>query len=344
MLFILFAYSLQAVKPLPEDLSPYAEAYENAAADLNVSDPIPEILRSVWSEDEVFSQVRGTFGMSVLRLYVAKDTDEIFVIAGDRFGLGQLKITVGGQIDPEDQTVAQTYHRELEEEYFGQLLDREVQPLPLEGRVTRITGGVFKDGEIWKTHGWGPCIGWVQWESGYTKEELQEAIKIMNENAGLHVAVADFFHDFEKKTPEEKKGEAQALLAGFEASKSETTVPLTKVAADYLRQLTETPEAPFPEGSGKTGFEFAQKHVHAYTEYKSFYLLPLKKWWTFMQREQGISGERAVDFDVKNGAPEEVRGLEDVFQGKSLFTRFDADRCFYDLMQKNPEVFSSPGN
>lgn len=143
LFFVFLVRSLQAVKPLPGDLSPEAEAHHSAAVGLNVSDSIPEILRSVWSEDEAFSQVRGTFGISVLRLYVTKDTDEIFVIAGDRFGLGQLKVTMGGQIDAADETVSQTYQRELEEGYFGQLLDREVQPLTLEGRVTQITGGVF---------------------------------------------------------------------------------------------------------------------------------------------------------------------------------------------------------
>jgi hypothetical protein len=344
VLVLIFAFFIHAGKDLPESLVEDAKAHHEASHRQDPHTLIEDSLRSVWSaRGNAFDLVSGTFGVSILRLYKARDTGKVFVIAGDRFGLGKLKITISGQVEEEDQTLNQTYLRELQEELFGQLEEKESQFLKLEGRLTHVTGGVDAPGKtesswltlgppIWRTHGWGPCISWIRYETGYEHEELQQAVQIMNENANLHFPVAEYFHAFEKMGPEEKKQQARSLLTKFSEANQETTVSLSDKASSFLESLRENPELPLPEGSGKTGFEFAQKHVHDYTEYKSFHLISLKDWMAFMLEQLDGTVEETVDIG------EHELQKKDPLKNMTLF-KYASDRRFHELMKTHQDYF-----
>ncbi len=325
LLLILLCVRVFAVKELPEDFYEKAEQHQHISKSLAITTPIPDELRHVWNEE--LHSVPGTFGMSVLRIYRCSETGAKYLIAGDRFGMNSLKVTIGGQIDESDKTVQEAYERELTEEYFSQLPRDKTNVLEIKSRKTHVTGGVEQTETRWFTNGWGPCIGWIEVESEYKKTDLEKAISIMNENARLHFSVAEYFHALEEKSDQEKQSQAKELLENFKESPGAHIIPLLSEARAYLEGLSKNGSTPIPNDSCKTGFNFAQTYVHTYTEYKSFKLVPLDEWMEFMTYHLKVKEEGQLSEEAAAPVPESLKDAD-------LFQRFDADTKFYALMQE----------
>lgn len=170
------------------------------------------------------------------------------------------------------------------------------------------------------THaGWGPCFTWMELETGYDIAELTQAVQIMNQNAALHCPVADFYHGYEDQSAAERQETARGLLAMWKGviekeSPGSQLVSLHETVSQHLKRVAENGEAALPDGID-TEFEFAKHYVHDYTEYKSFYLIPLDNWLKFIATQ-----EKPDTSDAKFLLP----GLEEY----QLFTRFGADQWF----------------
>ncbi|MAP24674.1 MAG: hypothetical protein CMM87_03980 [Rickettsiales bacterium] len=293
-------------------------------------------------------------GIAVLRIFQDRESDNQYIIAGDRFGSKQLKASISGGIDPDkDQRLSDVYNRELKEEYFGYLPVKESRTLTANSTLSKardfvVLGGFetpemtvsvtamntilaeYEDAAVAPltqidplsfqlTHaGWGPCFTWVELEVGYNIAELTQALKIMNQNADLHCPVANFYHRYESKAVAERQQGATDLLkvwtTALEKDQEDKPIPLHEKVMQHLKEITENGDAALPDGFD-TGFDFAKRYVHDYTEYKSFHLIPLDDWLRFIatKKKSGTGGEKFF-----------LPGLEEY----QLFTGFGADQWF----------------
>jgi hypothetical protein len=162
-------------------------------------------------------------------------------------------------------------------------------------------------------------------ESGYNIAELTQAVKIMNQNADLHCPVADFYHAFEQKSVAERQQATTDLLKSWtvamEKEQLNKPTPLHETVIQHLQTIAEDGDAALPDGL-HTGFDFATRYVHDYTEYKSFHLIRLDNWLKFIaiQEKPDMSDENFLLPDLEEYQP---------------FTRFGADQWFN---QHLPEI------
>ena len=313
-------------------------------------------------EERSWQTFQSNPGIAVLRVYQDQESSNKYIIAGDRFGSKQLKASISGAIDlDKDQQLIDVYNRELKEEYFGCLPVGESKNLTpgLAFSKTRkfvVLGGFEVSREVpasattmstpagyvgaaaapltqtesplfQSTHaGWGPCFTWVELETGYNVAELTQALQIMNQNAALHCPVADFYHGYQRKSAAERQKTAKCLLAMWKSAieKESPGSQLVHLHVDIIKHLQTTAEdgdAALPDGID-SGFDFAKRYVHDYTEYKSFHLILLDNWLKFIaiQEKPDTSDAKFLLPDLEEYQP---------------FTRFGADQWFN---QHLPEI------
>lgn len=240
-------------------------AHLNSTPSLDAT--IPSELRVVPSlkKDTGTYETQNSLGTGVFRLFNINGVHH--VILGKRFGQ-MLKCSIGGAVDPEDKTLQDAITRELSEEYFAQL--------PLSSNLELIStephqaGGITAVGGEIKTAGWGPYFAFGAIDSGYTLEDIQASLEIMNANASIHTKLANFFgFNFEKMTAEEKQKGAQEMLDLFAQSTFSGFVDMSGEAKAALNAISENGE----HDLGEKAFDFAKKHVHTYSEYSTFQLM-----------------------------------------------------------------------
>lgn len=272
---ISFTLSVEACDGGSTTLDPQTEARKRLEHAFAYNDPNAEIpleLRSIFDpqQDQQSERIRThvSTGAGVMTAYCIDS--QFYVVVGHR--ISQMgtnpKLTTGGAVEEKDRTMMDTLVRERAEECFGQLPFAHTVFAPHK----TISGG-FEEQQDGKmiSKGWGPYFTFFAVDDGYDLATLEQAVANMNANAAVHVPVANFFHNFEKMTKNEREEQAQILLASFE-NKPSHIVPLKTEAADKLKQLTEDGTALL---GGFNGFGFAKAHVHDYTEYASFTLTPL---------------------------------------------------------------------
>lgn len=312
-----------SMPPIPEDYQGLCETHHQTTHATTMDGDLDPLLAKglrLQEETQKWQPYQSNPGISVMRIYRDPHSNQKFVIGGDRFGSGQLKVTISGAIDlGSDRSVRQVYERELKEEFFGQLPLKETKE-GKDGPKLEVTGGFQQTAEGGFTHcGWGPCFGWHEVEHGYSEKELRSAIDIMNQNADHHFPVTSFYHQFENLSHEEKKSAAAELLIKWkENPPEETIVPLKTNVYQHLQQVAKEGQTPLPDGY-QSGFVFAEKNIHDHTEYKSFHLIPVEDWMRFVQE----------NFLEKREDGQEVYKLAGELEKYSLFTRFGADQHFY---------------
>jgi hypothetical protein len=279
-----------------------AQNYTNPEAD------IPDELRTVWkiSKDDgaVIKEVNG-LGVNVTQVYLDTNTNKKYVILGDRFGIGMLKVGIGGAIEADDHTMKAGFEREKQEEHFGQLPPVNSEYHELGDQKTIIAGGICKNEDTYASKGWGPNIGWVVTENGYVLADLETAVTKMNDNAKLHFPVASFFgmkaSDFNDKSSEERSATAAELLSNFNAALEDHIVSLHPKVKAYLEALSSDGNAILPEGYADAA-EFSRQLVHDYTEYKAFYLVDLDDFFTMIdQNSDNSAAVKAKEEGIERG-------------------------------------------
>lgn len=246
------------------------EALKRLEVAQKYSDPetaIPDGLRTIFEPTIEPIKEKSSLGAGIVRAF---QTDAgIYNIYGMRFDK-TAKISIGGSIEATDQTVQDAICRELDEEFFGQLPLADIRY----ANEKLIAGGfqLQEDGKIISA-GWGPYLTFFAIESGYNLDQLENAVSLMNINAGLHFPVATFFNEIHELKASDIRSQAQSLLQAFEDVKAKQgIIPLKPEANEMLETLVENPSA-LPAESNFD--DFAKKYVHAYTEYKEFNLVLL---------------------------------------------------------------------
>lgn len=234
------------------------------------SDPesvIPAKLRTIFDPKAEQIEEKPSLGAGIIRAF--QTNAETYVIYGMRFGK-TAKLSIGGSVEATDQTIQDAICRELDEEFFGQL------PLAnIRYADEKLIAGGFQlqeDGKI-ASAGWGPYFTFFAIESGYNFDQLENAVRLMNINAGLHFPVATFFSEVKKLEASDIRFQAQSLLKAFEdVIEKQGVIPLKPEAKEMLERLVENPAALPSEGNFS---DFARQYVHDYTEYSVFNLVPL---------------------------------------------------------------------
>jgi hypothetical protein len=230
----------------------------------NPETAIPEELRTIFDPTAEQIKEKPSLGAGIVRAF--RIEAETYVIYGMRFGK-TAKISIGGSVEPNDQTIEGAICRELAEEFFGQLPLANIRYAD----EKLIAGGFHlqENGKV-ASEGWGPYLTFFAIELGYNFEQLENAVSFMNFNARLHFPVATFFSGIKGLQASDIQSQAQGLLLAFEdATGKQGIIPLKPETQNMLARLVENPYTLPDDGN------FAKKYVHDYTEYSEFHLVPL---------------------------------------------------------------------
>ncbi|PLX30176.1 MAG: hypothetical protein C0582_01325 [Alphaproteobacteria bacterium] len=120
-----------SMPPIPEDYQDLCKTHHQTTHATTMDGDLDPLLAKglrLQEETQKWQPYQSNPGISVMRIYQDPHSNKKFVIGGDRFGSGQLKVTISGAIDPgSDRSVRQVYERELKEEFFGQLPLKETK-------------------------------------------------------------------------------------------------------------------------------------------------------------------------------------------------------------------------
>lgn len=235
-----------------------------------------ELLHSSFTKDDPL--IKADLGTGLSRIFLpqgkANEPANWVVVLGKRFN-GQLKLSVGGAVDPKDNSFYEAAIREGKEEQFGQLpVTSETDCIAHDINFKPKSGKPDTDGMLY--------YAFMAIETKFTTEQITTAIANMNRIAPVYFAINNFLTKLSKATVEDRKSdtikqEAKQLLSM--GSSLEWGYKLQESLHEELSYIAKG----IVNLNGEDLIRLAEKHVRIYSEYSFFTQVPYLQYMEALQ-------------------------------------------------------------
>jgi len=274
-----------------------------------------ELLLSPFTKDDPL--IKADLGTGLSRIFLPKGkANELanwVVVLGKQFN-GQLKLSVGGAIDLEDNSFYAAAIREGKEEQFGQLpVTSETECIAHDINFKPKSGKPDTDGMLY--------YSFMAVETKFSSEQITTAIANMNQIAPVYFAINDFFTKLSKATTEDRKSdtikqEAKELLSMGSLLASEYKLQ------ESLREELSCMANGIVNLNNENLIKLAEKHVRIYSEYSFFTQVPYLQYMKALQSKKPIlctnrTGQ-VESVPLFNAERDAVLGFMPIFEAKRL--------------------------
>lgn len=273
-----------------------------------------DLLHTAFTENDALR--KADLGAGLCRLYLPKGkANELanwVVVVGKRFN-GQLKLSVGGAIESDDNSFYQAACREAQEEQFAQLpITAETNCIAYDICFKPKSGKPRTDGMLY--------YAFMALETQYTSEQITQAVVVMNQIAPVYFSLNHFLTNLDKATPEELNSDNTKQSADAFLKQSSCLPAAYQFNEALTAELMRLVNGQSTLNLGKKDFsKLSENNVHVHAEYHYFVQV------SYLQYQEALKFKKTIACTTPDGTVEELF----MFAGNrdaelSFFPQFEA--------------------